>query len=394
MRGRKATISKKKIGMIVFGETNTGKSTTALDFSLLKREDGKPMRLMYIDCETGSVDMFFEKYARQGVDLGNIYVIDTQSLKELESVLDKVRNHEPLYEFDEDGYMTDQIVYDADNEVFHPDVIVVDGASVLHMAKSQALVEMSKMRNKVKADASELTGDARTVKIEGAGLELKDYNTLKFEGQNLILNLMSLDTHYIVTCRETDEKVQKIITDAKGQPNTVSVPTGRKTFDGFKGIDYNANIVWRMFLNEDDQVCARVIKDRTELHRKGEIIVDPSILEYQQVLNANKGKKDVVIKNSLNDSVQIEQELYIKEFESQPQTTTETKEVEQSKTVNNIDELKKSILQEQKKLDTTTKGLVKQKLMANNLPLTYAKITDEEVLQEVLKVIENVKQQG
>lgn len=39
-------------------------------------------------------------------------------------------------------------------------------------------------------------------------MELKDYQTINFKGQDLILDLMASGVHYIVTARETDEKKQ------------------------------------------------------------------------------------------------------------------------------------------------------------------------------------------
>ena len=40
----------------------------------------------------------------------------------------------------------------------------------------------------------------------------------------------------------------------------MSVVTGRKQPDGFKGMSYNAKTVVRMFRNEDGTVCAHVEK--------------------------------------------------------------------------------------------------------------------------------------
>ena len=68
-------------------------------------------------------------------------------------------------------------------------MIVVDGATLLYVAKQQSIVEFSKKRATVRANKNEITGMAKEVAIEGASLEVKDYNTLKFDGQNLILNL-------------------------------------------------------------------------------------------------------------------------------------------------------------------------------------------------------------
>ena len=53
-------------------------------------------------------------------------------------------------------------------------------------------------------------------------MELKDYQTVNFKGQDLILDLMSSGVHYIVTARETDEKETIKLPDG----TTESVVTG------------------------------------------------------------------------------------------------------------------------------------------------------------------------
>ena len=55
------------------------------------------------------------------------------------------------------------------------------------------------------------------MKIEGAGMELKDYQTVNFRGQDLILDLMASGVHYIVTARETDEKENVKLPDGTSQ---------------------------------------------------------------------------------------------------------------------------------------------------------------------------------
>lgn len=45
----------------------------------------------------------------------------------------------------------------------------------------------------------------KEVAIDGAGIKIK-LQTLKFEGQDLILDLLACGKHFAVTCREEDEK--------------------------------------------------------------------------------------------------------------------------------------------------------------------------------------------
>ena len=202
-KARKASVTQSKLGMILYGEQFTGKSTMDMQLAYFKRPDGKPFRVLYLDPETGSIDDYLGELEANGVDLNNIYIVYTQSLGEVRQYIAKVKNGEDFYELDDDGDETDEIVLDADGEPFRADAIVVDGTSILNLTTKQGLIEFSKKRNKVKADKDGLVGDARLVKIEGAGMELKDYQTINFKGQDLILDLMASGVHYIATARET-----------------------------------------------------------------------------------------------------------------------------------------------------------------------------------------------
>ena len=206
------------------------------------------------------------KLESNGINLDNIYILYTQSLAEVRQYIAKVKNGEDLYELDDDGYETEEIVRDADGEPFRPDALVIDGATILHLTTQSGLVEFSKKRNKVKADKAGMVGDERLVKIEGASLEIRDYGSIKLRGQDLILDLMSSGVNCITTCRETDEKISVKTEDGQFQ----SVATGKRIPEGFKGLEYNINTVLRTFFDkETGQICAEVVKDRTHVHQTG-----------------------------------------------------------------------------------------------------------------------------
>ena len=280
-KGRKAKQAKTKLNMIIYGDTFTGKTTLASQIAYFKRDDGKPFRVLYIDAESGGLDSYLDEMEASGINLDNIYILYTQSLAEVRQYISKVKNKEDLYELDDDGFETDEIVTDADGEPFRPDALIIDGATILNLTTQSGLVEFSKKRNKVKADKAGMVGDERLVKIEGAGLEIKDWNVIKLRGQDLILDLMSSGVNCITTCRETDEKISVKTEDGQFQ----SVTTGKRIPEGFKGLEYNTNTVLRTFFDkETGQICAEVVKDRTKVHKAGDIIEDPSLLDWQAAL--------------------------------------------------------------------------------------------------------------
>ena len=175
--GRKGTKISKTLSMLVFGEQGCRKSSFSAEAIALKKPDGTPMKVLVIDSEFGGIDEALEMKAEQyGVDLENVYVVYSESYTEIMDILDKVKNKETLYYYDEDGSESDEEVLDADGNPFMPDFIILDGSTVVYNASAIALTKFSEKRAKVKAKAKGLTAEETVVSVQGAGLELKDYN--------------------------------------------------------------------------------------------------------------------------------------------------------------------------------------------------------------------------
>mgnify|MGYP000874257871 CR=1 FL=1 len=376
-RARSGSLVKSKIQMILFGDTFTGKSTMASQLAYMKNPDGSPFKVLYLDPESGSIDDYLGELESNGVNLQNIYIVYTQSLAEVKQYIQKAKNREEFYVLDEDGNETEDVVLDGDGNAFKADAIVVDGASVLNLTTKQGLIDFSKRRAAVKADDAGIIGDKRSVKVEGAGLELKDYQTINFKGQDLILELTGSGLHYIVTARETDEKVQKEI-NGKSE----SVATGKKIPEGFKEMDYNAKTVIRMYRDEDDYetVKAFVVKDRTHVHKAGEILEDPSLTDWQAVIDKTANHQDFVINNDLQGAIETEKKMYEKE-NGMNDAKDDGEKTEDAKSVR--DDINAVL----KKLSPPVKTKAKAKLTEENLPISFSKENDVEVLKKVLEVV-------
>lgn len=383
-KARKASVTQSKLGMILYGEPFTGKSTMAMQLAYFKRPDGRPLRVLYLDPETGSIDDYLGDLEENGVNLENIYIVYTQSLGEVRQYIAKVKNGEDFYELDDDGEETDEIVLDADGEPFRADAIVVDGTTILNLTTKQGLIEFSKKRNKVKADKDGLVGDARLVKIEGAGMELKDYQTVNFKGQDLILDLMASGAHYIVTARETDEKENIKLPDG----TTQNVVTGRKIADGFKGMAHNVKTEIRMFRNEDGVVCAFVKKDRTHVHEDGITIEDPTLIDWQAVIDKTANRQQFVVKNDLTKAVDIEQDIYSKEILGKVGQPAKEESAEENKSGADIEAMKKEIIAKKNALSPVDKKEMGDKLKSAGLPTAFKNVTDATVLQKVLDMFQ------
>ena len=271
-RARVGTAIKKKLGIIAFGNPFTGKSTFASQLLFMHNEDGSPMRVLYIDCESGSIDYYIDDIEARGGNTAELYIVYTQSLGEVLNLIDKVKNNEDFYVIDEEtGEETDEILLDKDGKPWRANAMVIDGISVLSSTVKQGLVEFSKKRAKVKADDAGLVGDAKLVKVEGASMELKDFQSVKFKQSNLILSLISSGIHWICTAREASEKVYEKDSDGK----QISVETGNKVPEGFgRDCIYNAHTVLRFTRDDYGDVIAICDKDRTGVHMAGETIIN------------------------------------------------------------------------------------------------------------------------
>lgn len=388
-RGRTASKIQKKLNFLCFGEPFTGKSTFASQFAYMHNEDGSPMKVLYIDAESGSIDNYLDEMESNGVDLANIYILYTQSLGEVLDYIDKVKNNEDFYEIGEDGEELDTIVTDAKGNPFRADAIVIDGVSVLYTAAQQGLLEFSKKRARVRADDNGLIGDQKIVAIEGSSLEVKDWGALRYKGANLCLALLGTGVHSLITCREADEK--ETVKGANGQ--FTSVPTGKKIPEGFKDLDYNTHTVIRFYRDEDDTVIADVIKDRSGVHPK-EKVADPTLLDWQVVIDGNKGKSKFVLNNNLDTAVATEQEIYSAEVMSNAAKSMSKSEMEKAKvsvqedtSTDNASELQSLIKAAVTKLSPVQKKEMQTKLKDSGLPTAFNKVADVDILKQILDIV-------
>lgn len=377
-RARIGSSVKTKLNMLLYGDTASGKSTMAMQIAYFKREDGTPFRVLVLDAESGGCEEILDELAANGVDIGNIYLVYTQSQKEIKDYIAKVRDNEVFYELDENGEETDEVVKDSYGEDFHPDAIVLDGTSVLKLTSTQGLLDLSRKRNKLKADKAGASSEEKFVAVSNANLELKDYSQLNFAGQDLVLSLMACGVHVIMTAREKAETIQVKGDDGK----TYSVNTGKMIYDSFKGMDYNTKTLIRMCRDESSQVCAEIVKDRTKVHQVGDIIEDPTLLDWQAVIEKGKDRKEFVLKNDLDNAVETDQKIFEKQMLGK-EIETEQNTQDQNK----VADVKAEITAKIKAMTPPEKAEMKKKLTEAGLPISYNKIEDISVLNKVLEIV-------
>ena len=341
--GRGGNKIKTRLGFLLYGDYGTWKSSFCLESMKLVNEEGRPFRVLFIDPED-------------------------------------------FYEFDEDGNETDEVYLDADGQPFRPDMIVVDGATLLYTAKQQSIIEFSKKRATVKAKRNELTGMDKEVAIEGAGMELKDWNTLKFDGQNLILDLLACGKHFAVTAREKAETDSSRDKDG----SIKMVRTGRFVPDGFKDVGYNCKTVIRMFKDTDGIIKGLIDnKDRTLVHQQNEIIVEPSILDWQYAITKNKGKKDFVVQNNMDAAIskelkEVEKDNAKFDSEYEDNKAVGADSVSGPKTVAEYQEAIKTAITNLPQVEKSKKQTA---IVKAGLPKAYQNTTDIDTLKKYYEIV-------
>lgn len=384
-QARKASRVNKKINMFLYGEPFTGKTTLGLQLAKLHDENGKPMRLLVLDSEAGGCEFALADLEDEGINLENIYVVYTQSLEEVTHYIKLVTEHKDLYVLDDDGNETDEVVLDADGEPFHPGAMLVDGTSILKMACQQSLLNLSRKRAKVRAKTNGLTGEDKAVAIDGAGLEYKDYNILNFSGQELILNLAASGVHWVATAREKKETKS-----VKVNGSIQSVETGRIIADGFKGAEYNSDTLVRLYRDEDepDVVKASVIKDRSKTWAVGQVVEDPSLLDFQKMIDQRNGK-DVVVKNSMGQAVETEMRMYQKQAGISDDEEVSTEEKSHS-SEEDMKKVRSAISKAHSSMGPDQRAQFSASLKSKGLPTKMKEIDSIDILNQILEVANQV----
>lgn len=382
---RKGSAVSSRLNILLFGSKFSGKTSMALQAAFLKTPEGKPFKLLVFDTESGGTDEAIEELVSNGINADDILVIYTQSQSEIKSYIKKVANNEDFVEIDENGdEIYDEngdpiVILDGEGKPFRPDCVIIDSISVLKITTQQSMLDLSRKRNKIKAEKAGATTEEKFVAISNSGLELRDYNQMQYSSQDFVLSLMACGVHVIMTARETDEKIS--VKDNEGK--TTSVATGKKIYDGLKGADYNCKTVIHMYNDEETgDICAHVEKDRTKVHTLGETIIDPSLLDYQVVIDGNRGKKNFVLKNDLDKAIETDKEIFEKQV-----VGVDLAQKSSNASSEDITALKSEIKAAIQKLNPVEKKEMQGKLKAANLPVQYTKLTDAETLAKILSIV-------
>jgi hypothetical protein len=373
-KAKRGSAVKKGLKFFSFGEAGTWKSSFALDFMKMKNEEGRPLRVLYIDCEAGSVDNYLEDLEDQGLDLNNLLLIYTTSYAEVEEWANKAMNEEELLIEDDEGNL--EVALDADGNTFVADVIIVDGITVITDNVKFAAINVSEKRAKLKAKSQEKNATEQFVAEATAGLEFKDHDKIKMKGKNLLRSLITgTDKYVVVTSRE---KTKKVMANVDGKMTLVEVGKVPDTWDG---AEYEFFTVLRHFEDEDGTIKAQVMrKDRTKVFAQNEIIDAPTPVYWQEVITSNKGKKSNILNNNMEDSIAKDEEVIAKGItKNQDTAKVEVKEITETP-----EQLKKDIKKAIDTLALPKKKALRPKVEKAGLNVDYNAIEGIEDLKKFL----------
>ncbi|MED3562391.1 hypothetical protein [Bacillus xiapuensis] len=373
-KAKRGSAVKKGLKFFNFGEAGTWKSSFGLDFMKMKNEEGNPLRVLYIDCETGSVDNYLEDLEDQGIDLNNLLLIYTSSYAEVEEWATKAMNEDELLIENEDGELEEAL--DAEGNPFVADVIIVDGITVISDNVKFAAINVSEKRAKLKAKSQEKNATEQFVAEATAGLEFKDHDKIKMKGKNLLRSLITgTDKYVVVTSRE---KTKKVMTNVDGKMQLVEVGKIPDTWDG---VEYEFYTVLRHFEDEDGSIKAQIMrKDRTKVFQQNEIIDAPTPLYWQEIITKNKGKKSNVIMGNIEESIAKDEEVIAKGITK----NQDTSKVEVEQKIETPEELRKEIKAAIDALPMPKKKALRPKVEKAGLLVDYNQIENIEDLKKFL----------
>ena len=292
-----------KLAVLLMGEVGTKKSEYALETTLLKRPDGKPFRVLYIDIENGSID---DRLTRprwtDKIDERNIWVVYTQSMDEVLEFIRQATDGDDFYEIDDNGDETDVVVLDAEGAPFRPDAIVLDGLKLLTDAGKMALLETGKKRAEVRIADKQITGNKAKVLRGNVKLEPSDYQISNNNGIKLISKLVGCGKHFVVTTFAKDEAFDDETGAVDNFGNVKKIKTGRSIPDAFKGFNEYCKTVISLTKDQFGDVTATIQgKDRTETFVPEETVQDFSLTMLQSAVDNSAG--GITIKSKLSEAI-------------------------------------------------------------------------------------------
>ncbi len=241
-----SAVRKKPLKILLFGDAGTGKT----HFSL----QATPGKTLVFDTENGT-DLF---EGRKGFEFD--YWVDdegmkTASIKEINKAIDYLETPEGREQYE---------------------TFVVDNISdIWDNIQAQRL----EYKDNLAIKRGKAIEDRNETEIEA--FNMKDWADMKKIYKNMMLRLKNLPQNIILIARE------KEISETK--PDGSVVKTGEYIFDAEKGTKYAVDFIIRLVFDEKtNKRYAVIIKSRSDVLKKNEVVENPTFALFDKVVNSMK----------------------------------------------------------------------------------------------------------
>ena len=311
---KKVEETKSALKVLVYGNTGTGKTIFGLSFP----------DIVAIDSEIGMTH-YKNKYKNLK------YILETTSSKDVEDGLDEILDMDDIKTF------------------------IIDSETKIYENMQHSALALAEKRAKQK---SQSVDDANISQREWGKIKLI---TKKLQSAKIMLSSKGVNIVSIAQEKDIKEKKGDSYVTVGNAPDTA------------KGIEYDYDIVLRLFTNEDEKgdvkYFAEVKKDRTQKYKKGNIIENPSFEKWQDIYEEGITKKENIV-NFMKDIKKDE-----KEFEIEIETAEKL-----------VEEFKGLI----GKLSDESKKLMQSKIKELNIDLKNLKNTPADILSVLVEYVKSL----
>lgn len=311
---KKVEETKSALKVLVYGNTGTGKTIFGLSFP----------DIVAIDSEIGMTH-YKNKYKNLK------YILETTSSKDVEDGLDEILDMDDIKTF------------------------IIDSETKIYENMQHSALALAEKRAKQK---SQSVDDANISQREWGKIKLI---TKKLQSAKIMLSSKGVNIVSIAQEKDIKEKRGDSYVTVGNAPDTA------------KGIEYDYDIVLRLFTTEDEKgdvkYFAEVKKDRTQKYKKGNIIENPSFEKWQDIYEEGITKKENVV-NFMKDIKKDE-----KEFEIEIETAEKL-----------VEEFKGLI----GKLSDESKKLMQSKIKELNIDLKNLKNTPADMLSVLVEYVKSL----
>ena len=288
---------------IIFGKEGTRKSNTAMQISMLKKQNGEPMKVLLLDLEYKAIEGYNEAYLENnGVDVENICEIRTRDLSLISVLLDKFTKGQPIPLLDENDKIVDgKFEVDANGDLFIADAVVIDSLSVMQDLLIEGRNEIIKKRANIKIMKDGLFGDEKELYLENIGMQFLDYAKLKTKALKMVRDLQaSTGKHVFFVIRAKDAKESKIV---NGKMESIDLGYEIMDATSFKFLPYEVSLIVHTYKDKDNNIVYCVDKDTTGVKEQYKEYLDFSIKDYEGFIN-NANRKELLKVKSYSENLE------------------------------------------------------------------------------------------